>query len=393
MDYNPFSPEVKANPYPYYAHLRRSAPVYQVEAAGFWAVSRYDDVLYVLRNPQLFSSSVLIAALLGDLNPVPEAANLIASDPPVHTRLRKLVNRAFTPRLIAALEPRLREITIELLNRVAPQGEFDLVRDLSTPLPVIVIAEMLGVEPEHRADFKRWSDDIVHAANGVSGEERERAQQSVAEFRAYFQDVIEARRVAPKNDLITALVRAEEEEQMLTSGEVLSLTTLLLIAGNETTTNLIGNAVLALLEHPEALQQVQAGPLLIPHVVEETLRYDSPVQGIFRQATQDVELAGTTIPAGTLVFPLFASADRDERKFPDPDRFDITRNTDGHIAFGFGIHFCLGAPLARLEAKVALEELLARFTRLSRTDEQVTRVDSFFLRGPKTLPLTFKVVA
>jgi cytochrome P450 len=390
MDYNPFLPEVKADPYPYYAHLRRQAPVYQVEAAGLWAVSRYDDVLYVLRNPSLFSSTVLIAALLGDLNPVPEAANLIASDPPVHSRLRKLVNRAFTPRLIAELEPRVREITIDLLTRVAPQGEFDLVRDLSTPLPVIVIAEMLGVEPEHRVEFKRWSDDIVHAANGVSGEEREQAQRSVAEFRAYFEGAIDARRAEPRNDLISALVRAEEEQQMLTAAEILSLTTLLLIAGNETTTNLIGNAVLALLAHPDTLARVQRDPSLIPAVVEETLRYDGPVQGIFRQATQDVELSGTTIPAGSLVFPLFASADRDERQFPDPDRFDITRNTDAHIAFGFGIHFCLGAPLARLEAKVALEEMVARLSGWSHQEEKGTRIDSFFLRGLKTLPLTFQ---
>lgn len=180
---------------------------------------------------------------------------------------------------------------------------------------------------------------------------------------------------------------------MLTAAEILSLTTLLLIAGNETTTNLIGNSVLALLDHPETLARVEKDPSLIPQVAEETVRYDGPVQGIFRQATQDVELSGATIPTGSLVFPLFASADRDERQFPDPDRFDITRNTNEHIAFGFGIHFCLGAPLARLEAKVALEEMAARFRRWSRTEEQVTRIDSFFLRGPKTLPLTFAAVA
>jgi len=393
VEYNPFAPEVKANPYPYYTHLRHHAPVFQVKDAGFWAVSRYDDVLYVLKNPQLFSSTILLAALLGDLNPVPEAANLIASDPPVHSRLRKLANRAFTPRMISALEPRLRQITTELLSTIESHGEFDLVHDLSTPLPVIAIAEMLGVEPAHRIDFKRWSDDIVHAANGVSGEEREQAQQSVAEFRTYFQDVIETRRAAPQNDLISALVKAEEEEQMLTSGEVLSLTTLLLIAGNETTTNLIGNAVLALLEHPDTLAQVEKDPALIPQVVEETLRYDGPVQGIFRQATHDIELAGTTIPAGSLVFPLFASADRDENKFANPDQFDITRKTDGHIAFGFGIHFCLGAPLARLEAKIALQEMLGRFQNLKKKEEGITRIDSFFLRGLKTLPLTFDTIA
>lgn len=393
MDYNPFAPEVKANPYPYYTYLRQHAPVFQVKDAGFWAVSRYDDVLSVLKNPQLFSSTLLLTALLGDLNPVPEAANLIASDPPIHNRLRKLANRAFTPRLISALEPRLRQITKELLTQVESQGEFDLVRDLSTPLPVIAIAEMLGVEPTHRADFKRWSDDIVHAANGVSGEEREQAQKSVAEFRTYFQEAIEARRTAPRNDLISALVKAEEEEQMLTSGEILSLATLLLIAGNETTTNLIGNIVLALLEHPTILARVEKDPSLIPQVIEETLRYDGPVHGIFRQATQEVELAGTTIPSGSLVFPLFASADRDENKFPHPDQFDITRKTDGHIAFGFGIHFCLGAPLARLEAKIALQEMLGRLRNLKQKAEGTTRIDSFFLRGLKTLPLTFDAVA
>lgn len=393
MEYNPFTPEVKANPYPYYTHLRHYAPVFQVKDAGFWAVSRYDDVLYVLKNPQLFSSTILLTALVGDLNPVPEAANLIASDPPVHSRLRKLANRAFTPRMISALEPRLREITTELLSAVAPRGEFDLVHDLSTPLPVIAIAEMLGVEAADRADFKRWSDDIVHAANGVSGEERELARKSVAEFRTYFQDVIKTRRAAPRNDLISALVKAEEEEQMLTSGEILSLATLLLIAGNETTTNLIGNAVLALLEHPATLARVEKDPALIPQVVEEVLRYDGPVHGIFRQATQDVELAGTTIPSGALVFPLFASADRDENKFPNPDQFDITRKTEGHIAFGFGSHFCLGAPLARLEAKIALQEMLGRFHHLKQKAEGFTRIDSFFLRGLKTMPLTFDTIA
>ena len=388
MHYNPLLPEVKENPYPYYTYLRHSAPVYQIEGLGFWAISRYEDVDFILKNPKLFSSSVLTAALVGDLQVVPETPSLISSDPPEHTRVRKLVNKAFTPRIIRSLGPRIREIAQDLLNQVAGHKEFDLVRDLSIPLPVIVIAELLGVEPEHRQTFKRWSDDIVRAANRTyTAEEEQRIRQSLAEFRAYFQETIAARRAAPREDLTTALVQAEEERQALSAWEVLSLLTLLLVAGNETTTNLIGNMMLALLEHPDQFARVCADPSLIPNAVEETLRYDGPVQGIPRQVTENVEIAGTTLSAGSLVFPLFASANRDENKFPDPDRFDITRNTEGHLAFGFGIHYCLGAELARLETRITFEELLRRFPSLSRQNDMVTRTDSFLLRGLKTFPL------
>jgi cytochrome P450 len=396
MDYNPFAPAVKENPYPYYAYLRRHAPVYQVEPFGFRAISRYNDVDYVVRNPQIFSSAALFTVMLGDLNPVPEAPSLISSDPPVHTRLRKLVNRAFTPRLISALEPRIREITSQLIAQV-PGSEFDLITDLAIPLPVIVIAEMLGVEPDRRGDFKRWSDDIVYAVNmasgGIAEEDRARIRQSIAEFRAHFQNTIEARRQEPREDLISALVRAEEEQQALTADEILGLTTLVLIAGNETTTNLIGNAVLALLDHPAELAKVRADPSLVPNLVEETLRYDTPVQNIFRQTTGDVEMAGTTIPAGTPLLLLYGSANRDERKFPDPDRFDVTRDTQGHLGFGYGIHYCLGAPLARLEGKVALEALLFHLPPWSRKEDSLQRVDSFLVRGVKTLPLRFNTVS
>ncbi len=386
MEYNPFLPAVKENPYPYYAYLREHAPVYRVEGLGCFAISRYDDVLSLLKNPKRFSSEILFTALLGDMNPVPEAPSLIASDPPVHTRLRKLANRGFLPRLIQGLEPRIREITRDLLDDVAGQAEFDLVSDLSSPLPVIVIAEMLGVDPNRRADFKRWSDDIVSAANRQYSLEQEKGiRRSIREFREYFGAVIAARRKEPRGDLLTALVKAEEEDQVLTAGEVLGLAVLLLIAGNETTTNLLGNIMLALLNYPDQMAKVQAERALIPNVVEETLRYDGPVQGIFRQAIEDVDLAQTTISAGSMVLPLFASANHDARVFPDPERFDITRKTEDHIAFGFGIHFCLGAPLARLESIVALEELLARFPSMTRKNDAVSRIDSFFLRGLKTL--------
>lgn len=388
MEYNPLAPEVKANPYPYYAALRDTAPAYYVESLDCWAISRYADVNHVLRTPQLFSSEILFTALLGEMNPVPEALSLISSDPPDHTRLRKLVNKAFTPRIVRSLRPWVQEVTRTQLDQVVGQTEFDLVTALTIPLPVIVIAEMLGVEPERRADFKRWSNDIINAANrAYSAEDKAQIEQSITEFRTYFEDTIAERRRTPQEDLITALVRAEEENDTLTAGEVLSLTVLLLIAGNETTTNLIGNMMLALLTHPDQLAKVQADPTLIPQVVEEALRYDGPVQGIFRQATQAVEIAGTTIPAQALVFPLFASANHDATRFPDPERFDMSRTLDGHFGFGFGLHFCLGAQLARLEAEVALEELLARYASFSYRAEEVAHTESFFLRGLATLPL------
>ena len=388
MEYNPLSPEVKANPYPYYAELRRSAPVYYVESLDCWAVSRYADVNHVLRTPKLFSSEILITTLLGEMNPVPEALSLISSDPPDHTRLRKLVNKAFTPKIVKSLRPWIQEITRAQLDKVDGQDAFDLVEVLSSPLPVIIIAEMLGVEPDRQVDFKRWSNDIINAANRTyTPEGKEQIEQSIAEFRAYFETAIAERRQTPREDLITALVRAEEENQTLTPGEVLSLTVLLLIAGNETTTNLIGNMLLALLSHPDQLLKVQTDPTLIPNVIEETLRYDGPVQGIFRQSTEKVEIAGTTIPAQSLVFPLFASANHDETIFADPERFDITRTLDGHLGFGFGRHFCLGAQLARLEAEVALEELVVRYTSFSYRPAEVVHTESFFLRGLSTLPL------
>lgn len=390
MEYNPFLPEVRENPYPYYAYLRQHAPVYQVPGAGLWAISRYDDIFALLKNTQVFSSTILITALVGEFTPfAPEAPAMIGQDPPDHTRLRKLANRAFTPRRIASLENHLREVVQQLLDPMAAQGECDLVRDLGGPLPTIAIAELLGVPPEHRHDFRHWSDNVVLSMNGsvLTDEERGQIRQSIAEFRAYFQEAIEACRRRPGDNLLSDLVRVEEEQQRLTAEEILSLAVLLIAAGNETTTNLISNTVMALFRHPEELAKVRANPALVPKLLEETLRYDSPIQVWFRQATQDVEVAGTTIPAGSMVTFLLGSANHDERKFPEPGRFDILRNTDGHLGFGYGIHFCIGAPLARLEAKVALEGLLARFPHWTRTDEPVTRMFNPFLRGLKAFPL------
>jgi len=287
MDYNPLAPEVIENPYPYYAELRNKAPVAWIEPLQAWAISRYADVDFALRNPQIFSSSEFTKQTLGDLNPVPEVPWILDMNPPDHTRLRKLVNKGFLPRLIRNLEPRVQEITRQLVASLKSQTEGDLVSALSGPLPTMVIAEMLGVEPERLDDFKRWSDDVVLGTSRPSDEViRTRVRQSGAALRNYFERMIERRRTDPGEDVITALVRAEEEHEMLSAAEILALAVLLLLAGNETTTNLIGNAVRNLLRHPEELAKVRADRTLVPSLVEEVLRYESPVQLIPRLRQQ-----------------------------------------------------------------------------------------------------------
>jgi len=420
VSYDPFSIEMRADPYPHYAALRAHDPVYRLEGPGFYLVSRYEDVLHVLKHPELFSSRamqrMMVAGLgvgisqmdpgrdldpkalevLGALAPAlgfdPRAMlttpSVIASDPPKHERLRSIVNRGFTPRRIAALEARVRAIAREALDRMLARKSFDLVAEFSVPLPVRVIAELLGVEPERFADFKRWSDTLVSGTTGsASGTQPAELLVAFREFNAYFMEAIEHRRRDPKDDLISTLVAAEGGEAALSPMETLMFTVLLLAAGNETTTNLIGNTLLALLPRPEQLARVRADDSLVPRLVEEGLRFDAPVQMLFRETTRDLELAGTAIPEGAAVMPIFGSANRDAANFPEPDRFDIDRDTRGHLAFGFGIHFCLGASLARLEARVAFEELFARVSRLHRLEPETEYVDSFLLRGPRSLRL------
>ncbi|HEB89665.1 MAG TPA: cytochrome P450 [Deltaproteobacteria bacterium] len=405
MDFNPLSPEARANPYPGYEWLRREAPVHELEPFGVFALSRHSDILAALKSPEIFSSSGMRAMMSGQtgmmgsttepgrMGQITQANSLISSDGEIHDRLRAVVNRGFTPRRIAELEPRVRKVTAEAIDSIASAGEMDLVRDLAIPVPVRMIADILGVPGERLRDFKRWSDAIIESATGVGQDDRAREHfKAREEFLAFFDRAIEARRKSPGGDLISTLVRAEGAEDgspSLSPDEVLSFTVLLLIAGNETTTNLIGNTLLALTDHPDQMEKVCANPGLIPNLVEEALRFDSPVQAIFRQTTRDVDVAGTMIPEGKLVMLLLGSANRDEDWLPNADRFDVTRELKGHIGFGFGVHFCLGASLARLEARVALETLLSRCRRIERTTETVEWIDSLILRGPKSLPLRF----
>jgi cytochrome P450 len=413
--FDPFSEAQRHDPYPSYAELRRHSPVTQL-ADGAYAVARYADVSYVLRHPELFSSTAMMSATSGGLmsalasaalepseaariaellNSLPitladqlSARSLIAVDPPVHGPMRNLVNRGFTPRRTADLERRVRAIARAALARLDGKPDVDMVSQFFVPLPVTVIAELLGVEPERSSDFKRWSDCAVAVTGGGAGAlDPAQVLEGIAGLSRYIMGVVEQRRESPGDDLISLLIRAEDGATALTSVEVAMFTLLLLVAGNETTTNLLGNALLAVMAHPEELARARRDPGRIPALVEEALRYDSPIQFLFREARQDVELGGIRIPAGATVMPLLGSANRDEAQFPRADRFDPSRNTQGHLAFGLGIHFCLGASLARLEARVALEELMPRFAAFERAEPQVQYVDSYIVRGPKRLLL------
>jgi cytochrome P450 len=410
--YEPFSEAVREDPYPYYAALRDEAPVYWAEEAQAWCVSRYDDVLFILRNPETFSSDAMRTMLMGarpGINPLedPEAMGraltltqalsfpldelmgarqLLSEDPPRHTAIRNLVNRGFTPRRIAEWEPRLREFTRACVNDMQHDEEIDLVATLAMPLPVRMICEMLGVEPERRDQFKQWSDLIIAGTTGsarnvdplVSGFAG--AMQEIAE---YVRGVTAQRIARPSDDLISVLVAAQDGSA-LSAAEMTLFVLLLLIAGNETTTNLIGNATNALLTHPSELARVSADRSLIPSWIEETLRWDAPVQFVVRRTTTDVDVAGQRLPGNTHVVAILGSANRDERHWgPTAARFDVARNPQGHLAFGFGNHFCLGAALARLEARIALEAVLDELLRRERSETRVEHIDSFMIRGPK----------
>jgi cytochrome P450 len=414
LEYDPFSPRWRDDPYPAYRRLRDEAPVHFAPRAKVWCVSRHEDALYVLRSPELFSSRAMFTMLMNQgrdepppmtprmlwfalryalrtrMNPFEygRARSLIASDAEAHSGMRALVNRGFTPRRIAGWEPRIRAVVAECMQELTRAGRFDLMRDLAIPLPVTIIAEMLGIAPERRRDFKRWSDTVIQAASGALRDDpfQPAVVSSIIELDATLARLARERRARPADDLVSAIVASQEGEVALSIMEVVQFVLLLLVAGNETTTNLIGNAALALLDHPDQLARARRDPALVPACVEEVLRYDAPIQIVFRTATRDVEIAGTRIPAGAIVAPLIGSANRDERRFDDPDRFDIARNPQGHLGFGFGAHFCLGASLARLEARAALEALVGELPHLQRASAH-ERVDSFLVRGPRRLDL------
>lgn len=398
-----FSPEAASDPHPLFAHMREAAPVHRLQRYGWWAVTRHAEVARILRQPELFSSDTGLDRLRPphiDARAWQElerarGPSMFNADPPEHTRLRKLVSAAFTPRAMTLLARRVQQVASGLVDAILQREQFDVVSDLAIPLPVTVIAEMLGVDAARGAEFKRWSDDLLTLAK-VTREQCASRQESVRlvasrrDLFAYLQAMIAARRERPRDDLISLLVRAESEDGALTAGEVLGTAVLLLVAGNETTTNVIATGTHLLLEHPEVLAELRADPGLVPQFIEEVLRYDGPATMLFRRTRAAVEVAGTQLVAGELVVLLLSAANRDPRQFPEPDRFDIHRDTRGHLAFGQGIHFCVGAPLSRLEGKIAFTELIGRLPAFARAEGRADWNDYSSLRGLRSLPLRWE---
>lgn len=373
------------DPYPAYSQLRESQPVYIEPDFGTYALTRYEDVYGALRDHQTYSSAQGISPGLRSSSGA-MLTTMIMMDPPRHTRLRALVIRAFTPRILALLEPWLVRLVDDLIDGFPHSGDVDVVEQLTVPLPVTAIARVMGIPEEDGARFKQWSDAVVGATDRAIPEE-DRAK--IFEMMQYFGSAIARRKAEPGDDLMSTIAFAEVDGERLTDPEMLGFCLLLLIAGNETTTNLLGNALNVLATRPDLWDALRANPARIPEAVEESLRYESPVQALFRTTTREVELHGVQIPSGSKVAVCYAAANRDYREFPDPDAFRLDRGLLAHVAFGYGIHYCLGAPLARLEAKVALERLTARFGSLSAGQGEKKRVASSILRGFEHLPLRF----
>lgn len=391
VSYNPLSAEMAQDPYPAYAKLRARDPVHRSRLMQAWLFSRYADVDTVFRDHRRFSSDTRKRTPSRGKRaslPIVEEPSMLFLDQPDHTRLRALVSKAFTRRAVADLEPRIREVMTTLLDSVEDPSSFDLMAAVANPLPMIAIAEMLGIPPEDRAQFAIWSSQRARILEPtLSAAEKATADEAMRSLNAYLKPIISARRAAPEDDIISALAQTEEEGDKLTEREVLIMIGLLLVAGNETHTNLIGNGMLALLRRPDQMAALREDAALIPSAVEELLRYDSPVQFSSRIAVEDCDVNGFGVRRGDDLVLLLGSANRDPDQFDAPDRLDIGRREQKNLAFGRGIHHCIGAPLARLEARVALETLIERFRSISLLDECPKFRSAVVLRGLDSLRL------
>ena len=394
------NPEVRADPYPFYAQLRSQDPIHWDEELGFWVVTRYADIASVYHDPRFSRAQ----GLRRGFERLPQTEQVIAepvyrsfsktmfySDPPYHTHLRGLVNSAFTPNAVEQMRPYVQRTVDILLDAVQTHKKWDVIHDFAYPLPILVIAQMLGLPAEERGRFKTWSDDLFAILGSVphAPELMERAALSLTELTSYITTLGETRRKQPQEDLLSALVEAVEGGEHLTQEELVANIIILLSAGHETTSNLIGNGLLALLQHPDQMQKLRDRPGLVASAVEEMMRYDNPVQIAYRSAAEDVEIGGKCIRKGHLVNSILAAGNRDPEHYSEPDRFDIARDEGKHLGLGLGIHFCLGAPLLRLEAQITFTSILRRFPRLQLATENLEWQEHPIFRGVKSLPVIF----
>jgi cytochrome P450 len=391
------------NPYPFYAELRKEEPLSRFSWRGgeMWLATSYDDAITILKDPRFTLDMQKVLPPQSGQNPSQESApryvpltgkrHLLNTDPPDHTRLRSLVSKAFTPRMIEQLRPRIQQITDELLDAVQKQGQMDLIANFAFPLPITVISDMLGVPPADRKPFRGWTQAIVQGQSTV--QEKEAAGMAAEEaFITYIKTLLAEKRAHPDNDLTSVLVRVEENGDVLSEDELISMIFLLITAGHETTVNLIANGTLALLEHPEQMSLLRADPTLLPSAIEELLRYTAPVSlSAVRWATEDITIHGKVIRKGEMVRCALLAANTDPEQFPDPEVLDILRRENQHLAFGKGVHYCLGAPLARIEGQIAIGTLLRRLPhlRLAQAPEQLAWKEAGSLRVLAALPVTF----
>jgi len=389
IEYNPYAYESHEDPYPIYRALRDEAPVYRNEEIGFWALSRHADVLAGFRDPVRFSNMNGVSLDPTSSHPGARATmSFLAMDPPQHTRMRALVSRGFTPRRVAQLEGRVREISISHIERFIADGRCDFIRDFAGKLPMDVISEMLGVPEADRDRLRTWADLVVHREDGMM-DVPPAGMEAAANIFGYFSQLVADRARQSHDDLTGALLAAEIDDDRLTTDDVVAFLFLMIIAGNETTTKLLGNAVYWLAQNEGERRKVREDPSLIPSWIEETLRYDNSTQALARSLTEDVELHGQRMRSGDRVVLLVGSGNRDDRVFPDGDRYDINRDTTAMLSFGHGTHFCLGASLARLEARVALEEIQARMPSYEIDIAGLVRIHSVNVRGYAAMPMEF----
>lgn len=401
IDFDPSGSETIANPFPAFRRLQDDDPVHWSAALNGWIVTRYADAIRVLTNPAFSADRItpfqkhLSEGERGEVDRLVRGLSLWAefNDPPRHTRLRALINKAFTPKAVERMAPRIQSVVDELIDGFAHKSQVDLIADFAYPLPAMVIASMIGVANPDLEKFKKWSDDLATFVGGAIGsrDKRARAQRGIGELTDFFASLLQERRHTPSDDILSGLIAAEERGDALSEEEIVATCVMLLFAGHETTTNLIGNGMLSLARHTEQRNRLIENPELIGSAIEECLRFDGPVQAMGRIAKEDIQLGQNTIRAGDRLFAMLNAANRDPRQFAAPDAFDIRRKDNRHIAFGAGIHYCVGAPLARLEGRIAIATLLRRMPEIAFDESRIEWQPALVLRGVKALPVLVPV--